>query len=421
MRTYERRLSLAGLIPVLALAACAAPGAAPSAPAPSSDDPAVVHARLFTLDTHIDVEENIATAANDPGGFTTNQADLPKMRAGGLDAGFFILYSAQGPLDAAGYAAARQVVENKYAGIVRMTRAYPDQIALARTAADARAAVAQGKLVAFLGMENAYPLGEGVEDVSMWAARGVTYMGIAHFGHNQFGDSANGPGGTPAPPPVHDGLSPLGVELVHAMNRAGIMVDVSHSAKSTMMDAVSVSDAPIIASHSAVSGVYDNPRSLDDEQLRAIAATGGVAQIVAYASYLAPETPERAAAVAALREEVHLPAGASPATLYPESAALYAARMADIDRRLPRASVSDFVDHIDHAVAVAGIDHVGIASDFDGGGGIDGWRDASETEAVTAELLRRGYTEEQLDKIWNGNLLRVLEEVQAEGRELRGE
>jgi membrane dipeptidase len=348
-----------------------------------------------------------------------NQVDLPKMRAGGLDAGFFILYSAQGLLTPEGYAAARATIENKHAGIVRMTRAYPDEIALATTAAEARAAVAQGRLAAFLGMENAYPLGESVEDVPMWAARGVRYAGITHFGHNQFGDSAN-PNPTLGDEEVRfGGLSPLGEELVAALNLAGIMVDVSHSAKSTMMDAIAVSKAPIIASHSATSGVFANPRSLDDEQLRALAANGGVAQIVAYASYVAAESPERAAAIAALRTQVGLPDGAAPATLYPEAAEIYRQGMAEIDRTTPRATVSDFVDHIDHAVAVAGIDHVGIASDFDGGGGVLGWRDASETEAVTAELVRRGYSEAQLAQIWSGNLLRVLDEVEAIGRDLR--
>ncbi len=402
---------------VLALAACATP----TALMPPSDDPAAIHARLFTLDTHVDVGENIASAANDPGGFTVNQVDLPKMRAGGLDAGFFILYAGQGPLTEEGYAEARRVIEAKYAGIVRMTEAYPDQIVLATTSAEARAAERQGKLVAFLGMENATGLGESVAEVPMWAERGVTYVGPVHFGHNQFGDSANGPGGSPPPPPVHDGLSPLGGELVAALNEAGVMVDASHAAKSTMMDMIAVSRAPIIASHSAVSGVFESQRNLDDEQLRALSANGGVAQIVAFGNYLASESPERAEAIAALRGQVGLAAGAPAGSLPPEQAAVYTTGMADIDRRLPRAGVSDLADHIDHAVAVAGIDHVGVSSDFDGGGGVDGWRDAAETGAVTAELLRRGYTEAELGKIWSGNLLRVLDEVQARGRELRGE
>jgi membrane dipeptidase len=385
------------------------------------DDPAAVHARLFTLDTHVDIETDLATAANDPGGFTSNQVDLPKMRAGGLDAAFYILYSAYGPLSDEGYAVARNTVETKHAAIVRMTRAYPDQIALAATSAEARAAAADGKLVAFIGMENAYPLGESVADVDDWAARGVTYVGPVHFGHNQFGDSANGPTGGAAEPELYEGLSPLGEELVAALNGAGIMVDVSHAARSTMMDIAAASRAPIIASHSGVAAVNAHVRNLDDEQLRVIAATGGVSQIVALSSYVKTDPPERTTAIEALRARMGLATAEARAAMDRPTRLAYEAAVAEIDAGFDRATVSDFVDHIAHAVAVAGIDHVGIASDFDGGGGVRGWMNAAETAAVTAELLARGYAEADLAKIWSGNLLRVLDEVQTIGVQIRGE
>jgi membrane dipeptidase len=409
----------AAALAAAALTACASGPAIEQGTVALSADPSGVHARLITLDTHVDIETDLATAANDPGGFTTNQVDLPKMRAGGLDAAFFILYSAYGPLTGEGYAVARRTVETKHAAIVRMTRAYPDQIALATTAAEARRAVREGKLVAFIGMENAYPLGESVADVELWAARGVTYVGPVHFGHNQFGDSANGPTGGTAEPGLYEGLSPLGEELVAALNRVGVMVDVSHAARSTMMDIAAISRAPIIASHSGVAAVNTHVRNLDDEQLRVIAATGGVAQIVALSSYVKTDPPERAAAIEALRARMGLATAEARAAMDRPTRLAYEAAVAEIDRGFDRATVSDFVDHIEHAVAVAGIDHVGIASDFDGGGGVRGWMNAAETGAVTAELLARGYSAADLDKIWSGNLLRVLDDVQAIGRALR--
>ncbi|MGD2133870.1 MAG: dipeptidase, partial [Maricaulaceae bacterium] len=335
------------------------------------------------------------------------------------DAAFFILYSQQGPLTEEGYATARATVENKHGAIVRMTRAYPDQISLATSASEARRAVREGRLVAFMGMENAYPLGESVADVPMWAERGVRYMGITHFGHNQFGDSSAPRAPTPMVESLHDGLSPLGEELVAALNRAGVMVDVSHAGRETMMQATALSQAPIIASHSGTAALFEHNRNLDDEQLRALAANGGVIQVVAFESYIAETPPERTAAVAELQARLGLDTPEAQASADAAAIAAYTAEAAVIAEQYPIATVSTLVDHIDHAVAVAGIDHVGIASDFDGGGGIGGWRDASQTQAVTEELLARGYSAQDIAKIWGGNLLRVLDEVEAVGRRLR--
>ena len=383
-------------------------------------DAAAIHERVMTLDTHVDIPLTFATADTDPGGFTASQVDLPKMRAGGLDAAFFILYVGQGPLTEEGYASARDVIETKWSAITRMAAAYPEEVALATSADEARAAYADGKLVAFMGIENGYPLGESVADVPMWAARGVRYVGVTHFGHNQFGDSSNPNAELGDEDSRFDGLSPLGEELVEALNVAGVMVDVSHAAKATMMDAVALSRAPILASHSGASGVNANPRNLDDEQLRAIADNGGVAQMVAFAGYLKPVPPERTEAIAELAERFSLESLADVEALGEEDAAAFEAAMATIDADYPPAGVSEFVDHIDHAVAVAGIDHVGIASDFDGGGGVAGWMNALETGNVTDELVRRGYAEADIAKIWSGNLLRVLDDVERVGRELRG-
>ncbi|MEQ8748250.1 MAG: membrane dipeptidase, partial [Amphiplicatus sp.] len=287
------------------------------------------------------------------------------------------------------------------------------------TAADARRIHASGKRVALIGMENAYPLGASLEDVAKWHAAGVRYMGITHFGHNQFGDSSNPNKDLGDEDVKFGGLSELGQALIAEQNRLGIMVDVSHSGRETMMQAVALSKAPIIASHSGVKAVADSPRNLDDEQLKAIAANNGVAQMVALDVYVKLLTPEQTAFREALTKEFKLDTPAGRAAVTPEVRAAYEARLAGTWDIAPRATVSDFVDHIDHAVKVAGIDHVGIASDFDGGGGVTGWEDAAGTLNVTRELVKRGYTEEQIAKIWGGNLLRVMADVEKAAKKLK--
>jgi len=398
---------------VLAAAALLGAGAAHAqTPEISEAEARAIHDRLFTLDTHVDVPAGYASAALDPGGFTRLQVDLPKMRAGGLDAAFFIVCVGQGQLDDAGYSAARAAAEEKYQNISRMVRAYPERIALAVTADEAEAIHASGRLVALIGMENAYPLGPSLDELEMWRDRGVRYASITHFGNNQFGGSSN-PNLSAGDPVEDPGLTELGRELVGALNDLGIMVDISHVGPRTSMEAIALSRAPVIASHSGVKGVYDHPRNLSDEQLRAIADNGGVAQIVAFRSYLRPADPAFLAEQSALRAGHGLDTPAGRAAASPETLARYQEALAEIRSRYDEASVSDLADHVDHAVAVAGIDHVGLVSDFDGGGGVLGWDDASETPNVTLELLRRGYSEDDLAKLWSANTLRVMRAVEA--------
>ena len=401
---------LAFAVSVLALAACsdaAGPGTAP-APAPAAEavDVAAVHDRILTLDTHIDIPLTYITEI-DPTGPTELQVDLPKLRTGRLDSGFWIVYTPQGDLDADGYAAGNDIAETRLSAIERLT-AEKDDFTLATTASDVRRIVGEGRYAVLIGMENAYPLGESVARVPELAERGVRYVGLTHFGHNQFGDSSN-PNFQRDSGPRHNGLSPLGRDLVAALNDHGIMVDLSHAGKQTMMQAADLSRTPIIASHSGVKAVADHPRNLDDEQLRKLAEVGGVAQMVALGAYVRLPTPEQQAARDALDAEF-----GDRSTWDQAKRDAYGKRREQITAMGPRATVSDFVDHIDHAVRVAGIDHVGIASDFDGGGGIVGWQDASETQSLTEEMLERGYSEAEIEKIWSGNLLRVLEAVETE-------
>ncbi|WP_409432362.1 dipeptidase [Litorimonas sp. RW-G-Af-16] len=398
----------------LGLTACSDPVATnkPSASANKADQ--TLHERTLTLDTHIDIPLTYMKEI-DPKWDTDLQVDLPKLREGALDSGFWIIYTPQGELDAAGYKAGLAIAETRYRAIQSFVVAYPEDVALALSAADVRETVAKGKHAVLMGMENAYPLGPTIDQVPLWARRGVRYMGITHFGHNQFGDSSN-PNPVRDSGPRHNGLSTLGKALVRAMNENGIMVDVSHAGKQTMMQAADLSRTPIIASHSGAKAIADSPRNLDDEQLRKIAEVGGVAQMVALGAYVKVQTSAQLQALEAASIKYGVSNSQDYDALDDATKVLVDAERARIAAMEPLATVADFVDHIDHVVKVAGIDHVGIASDFDGGGGIIGWQDASETANVTDELVKRGYSEEDIAKIWGGNLLRVMESVEQTAR-----
>ena len=395
-----------GLVAGFLLSACSAE---PQLRPMDKKDISALHSKTLTLDTHIDIPLTYMIEI-DPIEETDLQVDLPKLKAGQLDSGFWIVYTPQGDLDPKAYENGYSIAKTRIDAITALVTRHSSTFELAKTAADVRRIVGEGKYAVMVGMENAYPLGHSEEtnNVEWWADKGVRYMGLTHFGHNQFGDSSN-PNLLRDTGPKWNGLSPEGRDLVRQLNDAGIMVDVSHTGKQTMMQAADLSRAPIIASHSGVKAVADTPRNLDDEQLRKIAEVDGVAQMVALGSYVRLPTPEQQAA-----REV-LDAGYGDRSTWDQATRdTYQEQRALIAAMAPGATVSDFVDHIDHAVKIAGIDHVGIASDFDGGGGIESWQDASETENVTRELAFRGYSDEDIAKIWGGNLLRVMEAVEAE-------
>lgn len=410
LRLSSAFVSLLLLLPFLSAPAAAAERALRDV---SEAEARALHARVLTLDTHVDIGSGYATHALDPGGFTQAQVDLPKMRAGGLDAAFFIVYVGQGPLDAEGFAAARAAAEAKYRAIERMVGAYPDQIGLARTADEVEAIHADGRRIALIGMENAYPLGESIDEVPLWAERGVRYASLTHMGHNQFGGSAN-PRFDLGDDQRSAEITDLGRQLVAALNDHGILVDISHVGKATMLEAIELSRAPVIASHSGAKGVYDNPRNLDDEQLDAIRANGGVAQMVAFRGYVAAMDPRVAEGQATLRQRL-LADGWGNATEAQRAA--YGRELEALRETYSDVTLAQFVDHIDYAVARIGVEHVGIVSDFDGGGGVEGWDDASETANVTRELMRRGYSEDEIRALWGGNVLRILRAAEAAARD----
>ena len=434
-------------LPLLAAALLA--GAAPLSAQPLADSALdararAIHDRVLTLDTHVDISPANFQAGqpNYAQRLPRTQVDLAKMQAGGLDAAFLIVYVGQGALTDSGYAGAYAQAMEKFAAVHRLTDTLATaQAGLALTSADARRIHASGRRVLFIGVENGYPIGTDVTRVRQFQQLGARYLSLAHNGHSQLSDSNTGERDGVW---LHNGLSALGRQVVEEANRVGIMLDVSHPSKQSMMQTLAMTKAPIIASHSGVRAICNHSRNLDDEQLKALAKNGGVVQLVAFASYVkcdpakdAERATARTAALTELWKEYGLtvPAGAgagpgggmravrAQVDSMPEARrAEYTAKEREITTRFggPAATVKDFGDHVDYAVKLIGIDHVGISSDFDGGGGVEGWRSAEETMNVTRELVRRGYTEAQIEKIWSGNLLRVLDRVQAVSRQLGG-
>ena len=372
-------------------------------------------ARPLTLDTHVDIPlDYMRQPRYDAGGDSVLQVDLGKMERGGLDAAFFVIYVGQGPLTAEGYADAVAQAERKYSAIELLLAKNPDRIRAATSPQQVRDNHAQGLLSAMIGIENGYSLGHDLARIDAAYARGARYLGLVHAGNNDLCTSSapNVDKGEPAWGSAGDtGMSEFGRAAVARANALGIMVDISHASDNCMRDALAASKAPIIASHSSARALVDHKRNIPDDLLRAIAAKGGVIQAVAYKEFVKHD-PARAAAEKALQEQVAKQAGdgeydgekhdALPAMIE---------GMARIQQQHPLATLDEYLDHIDHIARVAGIDHVGIAADFDGGGGITGWMDASQTGNVSAGLRKRGYSEADIGKILGGNLLRTWQAV----------
>ncbi|MBR9919103.1 membrane dipeptidase [bacterium] len=411
----------------------------------SSVDPELVakaekiHNSVITLDTHVDINTGNFTQEKN---YTMNldtQVDLPKMEAGGLDVVFLIVYTGQGELDQEGFDAAYENAVSKFDAIHRLTEELaPDQIELALTSDDVRRIHAAGKKVAMIGVENAYPLGMELDRVKEFYDRGARYMSLSHNGHSQLSDSNTGERDDVW---LHDGLSDFGKEVIAEMNKWGIMIDLSHPSKKANMQTMELSKAPVIASHSSARALDPSvSRNLDDEELMMLKENGGVVQTVAFRSYVNSEKHEAyREAAAKIEEEVAKEMGFEMVSrdsirqMSTETRSEYFALYQEMQKKAqprieketettaPSVNVEDFVDHIDYMVDLIGIEHVGISSDFDGGGGVNGWMDASETLNVTIELVKRGYTQEQIEMIWSGNLLRVLDEVQEIAAEIQAE
>jgi microsomal dipeptidase-like Zn-dependent dipeptidase len=370
-----------------------------------------IHQRALTLDTHVD----IPGSNYDPGEKSMNKCTLPKMEKGGLKGVFLAVYVGQSPnLTPETYAAAYKAAMEKFDAVHNVVeKLYPNRCALALSSADVPRIASTGKRVLMIGIENGFVIGDDLSLIKKYYDLGARYITLSHSGDNQICDSATNS------KQLNNGLSPFGAKVVAEMNRLGIMVDVSHIAEKSFWDVLKVTKAPMIASHSGCSAVNANPRNLTDDQLKALAKNGGVVQIVALGSYLRTDSPERTKLISALRAEMKMPQGGTRGMSEAQRAEYDKLNQAfqervqkEIDPQYPPVNITDFVNHIDHAVKVAGIDHVGIGTDFDGGGGVPGFNDHSDCLNVTVELVKRGYSEKDIDKIWGGNLLRVWREVE---------
>lgn len=331
-------------------------------------DAAAIHAATLTLDAHVDIRW---PEPPDPLGDGPMQVDFPKMVRGGLRAAIFIAYVPQGGRDAAGHAAAAERAE----AMLRHIRGRADGAArrFCATAAELEAAHEAGATGVLSAVENGYAMGRDLSAPARWRALGACYLTLTHDGHNDLADSARPKPALGDAPEEHGGLSALGREAVAALNAAGMLVDVSHVSKAGMMQAAEISRSPVVATHTACRALCDHPRGIDDEQLDMLRAVGGLAQITAVPAFLR-----------------RVPEGATNP-----------------------AGVEDMADHVDHAVRRIGIGHVGLSSDFDGGGAVRGWRNAAESAGLTAALAARGYDSRAIGLLWSGNFLRVWRRAEA--------
>ncbi|MFN4763605.1 dipeptidase [Gillisia sp. Q332] len=394
-----------------------------------------IHEKAITIDTHADININNFTDSQNYTMDLDTQVNLPKMEAGGLDVAWFIVYTGQDELTPEGYKAAYENAMSKFDAIHKLVNDIaPDKIALATTSDEVRNLVNAGKLVGMIGVENAYPVGEDLSKIEKFYNLGARYMSLSHNGHSQLSDSNTGETDDIW---LHNGLSDLGKEAVKEMNRVGMMIDVSHPSKKAIKQMFELSKAPLIASHSSARALCNHSRNLDDELLLLFKEHGGVVQTVAFSAYVHTEKHN---AFNDVQRELYKAEGAKMGITvldrdsirnlnHEERTAYYEdlkkvsltaePKLEELKKEISPVNVEDFIDHIDYMVELIGIEHVGISSDFDGGGGIEGWNDASETLNVTVELVKRGYSEEDIEKLWGGNLLRVMDEVQAVAKDLQ--
>jgi membrane dipeptidase len=374
-----------------------------------------VHDRVITFDAEMDIPLDFMSGDKVVGDVTKMQVDLPKMDAGKLDGAAFVLFAWQKPRTPENDAKARAEVDTKLAAIEKMLGTYPNRIALARRASDVPKIVKSGRHFVVLSVVNAYPYGDDVRWLSELYQRGLRMVGLTHAGNNQYADSnrpqekfgdVEGAGG---------GLTTLGKQSVAEMNRLGIIVDVSQITKDALMQTVVLSHAPVVASHVGVKAKVNTSRNLSDDEMKAIAVKGGVVHIVAFASYLKSASQAQQDDLAAIEKSFGLKTFTDAnAKLTKEQMPEFMKAMVGYRERWANAgaSVADMVDSIDYAVKLLGIDHVGVSTDMEHSGGVIGYQTAAEAAGLTTELVKRGYSERDIGKIWSGNFLRVWKAVE---------
>ena len=371
-----------------------------------------IHEKMLTVDTHADTPSRLLSEdwrigeRHDPAERGSGCIDLPRMKEGGLDAEFFAVYARQGELSLEGYDSAKKGIDRQLDALYQMEKDYPDLVTIARTPDDAYSLEKLGKRAAYIGLENGYAIGRDLAAVRYFYDRGVRYITLCHMGDNDICDSS-----IDRRNPEDNGLTEFGKQVIAECNRLGIMVDVSHVSDKTFFDVLQVSTVPVIASHSSVRAICDSPRNLTDDMLKALAAKGGVIQINFVSSFVrnAEPNPERDAAMARIKEKY----GSWDEVTDEETMKKMREEYRAVRDQFPseRATLDDVIDHIDHVRDLIGVDYIGIGTDFDGGGGVDGCDDVSDMPNITKELIRRGYSEEDIRKIWGGNLMRVFRAV----------
>ena len=379
-----------------------------------------IHKKVLTLDTHADtplrmIEPGFSMSDRHDPNETGSKVDYPRMIEGGLDAIFFAAFVAQDIRNDKGNFRAKNLCVQMIDSILSSIQQNSDVVGLALNPEDAYSLEKQGKRAIYIGIENGYPIGGDLSNIETYYKKGVRYITLVHSSNNDLADSATDPAG-----PEHNGISEFGSKVVKEMNRLGIMVDVSHGSDAVFYDAIKISKAPIIATHSNARSVTNHKRNMTDDMLKLIAKNGGVVQLTMLSNYLRDPVPN----ITAEKLKKELLSSIKPidqmTTLEKET---MRKRLNEIDDKYPiaAANLKNVVDHIDHIVNVAGIDHVGIGCDFDGGGGIDGVFDVSQVMNITIELVKRGYNEDQIAKIWGGNLIRVFSEVQTIARKIKSD
>lgn len=371
-----------------------------------------LRAEYLTLDSHIDIPFDYMTnPEHDPGNDTDMQVDFQKMLEGNLDGGFFIVYVGQSELNKSGYKEAKEKAIIKFNAINKMVEKYPNKIALVKSPEEVYEAKRDKKLFAAIGIENGYVIGEDIELLKYYYDLGARYMTLSHIGHNQISDSSLPKKSLNNDIEMHGGLSNFGKITVKKMNELGMMIDISHVSDKSALQAIKLSHHPVIASHSGARSVADHPRNIPDNIIREIAKKGGVVQVVAFSSYV-KVNKKRTESIINLRDSILTMTGNN--NFIPEKHMKlieYKNGMDKINKEFPLPGIDSFIDHIDHIVDLVGIDYVGISSDFGGGGGIEGWSNASQTFNITNSLLLRGYSKDEVNKIWSENFLRVWKNV----------
>ena len=365
-----------------------------------------IHASVLTVDTHCDTPMELLRSDFDLGVKHDDFCvDFPRMKEGGLNAEFFAVFIGQGPRNDSSYAKAHQRALNIFDAIHKNVNKNSSLAELAYTADDAYRIKKAGKIAAFIGIENGYAIGRDISRVKEYFDQGARYITLSHSRNNDICDSSTDPKG-----PENNGLSPFGKEVVKEMNRLGIITDVSHISDKSFYDVLNATEAPVMASHSSCRALCENARNLDDNMLLALKKNGGVIQICILSNYL--KTPEPNPELEAKLKEIRQKYGDYD-TMSAEQKKMMRTEYRETERKYKKyATVQDAVDHIDHVVQVIGIDYVGIGTDFDGGGGIEGCRTVSDMKNITIELLRRGYSKQDIEKIWGGNVMRVLRKVE---------